>query len=604
MKKVLALLLALVMIVGCFAACGNGSNSSTASKPADTSKASQPADDTSSVGGETSEPANTAAGPDDTTEHYDFTIYANFDWFSVKTWGQDAASKFLSDKFNVGVTWTKPDSDANAKLRTMVAGNELPEVICMQPGPLLNEIANGGYLQEITQFMYPGNTFEQDIPQQARELCSINGKEYYIPVWPHSQATGGNFVWIVNTATYEAAGSPALNTLEDIHQYLLKVKELNATSYSGAQVYPWTQTNDASGFRVIEPIYRSMGNPALASTYYTQQDGKIEIGINNENYVKALKVANQWFNEGLFPADEFTWNGDQYLEVLTNAQSGLLWYDASQDDTNNFRRIVRKNTNNETSYEIVGYAPNYADGALNEFPLYPPAEGVDITYGDECGTVGWKGYMITSNATNGQRIFDLLSYMLTKEGSINMMYGPEGGLWEGLDENGNPNLKKPQSEISPEELDAAGAWFWPHPASSDNVDLTKFAVNDKETPETRNWVVDYQAHAITYAYDGEPRMGQKFLTDQTQMLDVELDSTSDAAIAKTQIEDQLKATLPQIIMAPDEATFDSMVKSLQDTVNGLENGHLAVMQARFDKNVETQGYNAYDPAYDVYKLNK
>lgn len=604
MKKVLALLLALVMIVGCFAACGNGSNSSTASQPADSSKASQPADDTSSAGGETSEPANTAAGPDDTTEHYDFTIYANFDWFSVKTWGEDAASKFLSDKFNVGVTWTKPDSDANAKLRTMMVGDELPEVICVQPGPLLNEVARGGYLQEITPFMYEGNTFVQDVPESARNMTKIDGKEYYIPVWPHGAATGGNYAWIVNTAAYEAAGSPALNTLEDIHNYLLKVKELNLTSYSGAQVYPWTQTNDASGFRVIEPIYRSMGNPNLVSTYYTQQDGKLEIGINNENYVKALKVANQWFNEGLFPADEFTWNGDQYLEVLTNAQSGIMWHDFSQDDNNNFRRIVREKTENATSYEVLGYAPNYKDGALSEFPLYPPAEGVDVVYGDECSTMGWKGYMITNKATNGQRIFDLFSYMLTKEGSINMMYGPEGGLWEGLDENGNPNLKKPQSEFTSQELDAAGAWFWPHPASSDNVDLTKFAVNDKEKPENRNWTVDIQAHAITYAYDGTPRMGQKFLTDQSQLINVDLDPTSDADIARVQIEDQLKAQLPQIIMAPDEATFDSMVKSLQDFCNSTEAGALEIMQKRFDTNIAAQGFNAYDPAHDVYQLNK
>ena len=38
--------------------------------------------------------------------------------------------------------------------------------------------------------------------------------------------------------------------------------------------------------------------------------------------------------------------------------------------------------------------------------------------------------------------------MLTKDGSINMMYGPEGGLWEGKDENGNPILKKPEEELS------------------------------------------------------------------------------------------------------------------------------------------------------------
>ncbi len=598
-KRVLAMLLAVALIVCCFTACGGEGGSSAGGD------SSTPAGNTSSAGGDASTPeaGSTSTGPDDTSEHYDFTIYANFDWFSIKQWGVDAASKYLSDKFNVGVTWTKPDSDANAKLRTMLAGDELPEVICMQPGPLLNEVARGGYLQELTNFMYEGNTFEQDIPESARNMTLIDGKEYYIPVWPHGKATGGNYGWIVNTAVYEAAGSPSLATLEDIHQYLLKVKELNPTSYSGAQVYPWVQSNDASGFRVIEPIYRSLGMPALCNTYYTQEDGKLAYGVNSENYVEALRIANQWFNEGLFSADEFTWNADQFLEVLTNAQAGIMWYDFSQDDSNNFRRIVRKNTNNATSYEVVGYAPNYADGILDQYPLYPPAEGVDVVYGDECGTMGWKGYMITNKATNGQRIFDLFSFMLSKDGSINMMYGPEGGLWEGKDEDGNPILKKPIGQCTPEELDAAGYWFWPHPAHSDNVDLTKFAVNDKASPEDKSWCVDIQAHAITYNEE-EPRMGQKFLTDQSQLLNVDLDPTSDADIARTQIEDRLKTDLPQIIMAPDKDTFDKMVKELQDFCNSTEAGALEVMQARFDQNIETQGFNAYDPEYDVYKLKK
>ncbi len=595
-KRVLAMLLAVALVVCCFTACGDNGSSSAGGT------SSTPAGNTS-TGGDASTPeaGGTSAGPDDTTEHYDFTIYANFDWFSVKEWGQDAASKYLSDKFNVGVTWTKPDSDANAKLRTMMVGDELPEVICVQPGPLLNEVARGGYLQEITKFMYEGNTFEQDVPRSARDMTLIDGKEYYIPVWPHGKATGGNYAWIVNTATYEAAGSPALNTLEDLHQYMLKVKELNATSFSGASVYPWLQTNDATGFRTIEPIYRSLGMPALCNTFYTQEDGKIDFGINSENYIKALEIANQWFNEGLFPADEYSWNGDQFQECLTNAQAGILWYDFSQDDTNNFRRIVREKTENATSYEVLGYAPNYADGVLDQYPLYPPAEGVDIVYGDECGTVGWKGYMITNKAANGQRIFDLLSFMLTKEGSINMMYGPEGGLWEGLDENGNPNLKKPQSEFTSQELDAAGAWFWPHPASSDNVDLTKFAVNDKEEPANRNWTVDIQAHAITYNEE-EPKMGQKFLTDQSQLLTVDLDPTGEADIARVQIEDRLKVDLPQIIMASDKDTFDKLVKDLQDFCNSTDAGGLEAIQKRFDQNIELQGFNAYDPEYDVYKL--
>lgn len=594
-KRVLAMLLAMAMIVSCFAACGN--NGGTTSSKADTSTASTAGGDDAS----TPDAGTTATGPDDTTEPYSFTLYANFDWFGIKEWGEDAASKFLADKFNVDITWTKPDADADAKLRTMLAGDELPEVVCMQPTPLYNEICRGGYFQEITNFMYEGNTFEQDVPQSARNLTKVDGKEYYIGVWPHGTATGGNETWIVNTAAYEAAGSPALNTIEDVHQYLLKVKELGLTSYSGQEVIPWLATNDASGFRLIQPIYLSYGMPNLVNTYYTQEGGKLDFGVNSENYVNTLKTLNQWYNEGLFSADEFTWNGDQFVEKLTNAAGALLWYDFSQDDTNNFRRIVREQTNGATSYEVLGYAPNYADGVLNQYPLRPGVEADTVVYGDECATMGWKGYMITKNATNGQRIFDLFSYMLTKEGSINMMYGPEGGLWEGLDENGNPNLLKPQAEITSAELDAAGAWFWPHPASADNVDLTKFAVNDKEEPENRNWVVDVQAHATTFNNE-EPRVGQKFLTDQTQLLTNDIDQNSDENIARVQIEDYLKAQLPQIIMAADDATFDALVADAQAFCASTEAGALAMMQARYDANIEAQGFNAYDT--DVYGVNK
>lgn len=583
-KQILALLVAAALVLGLFAGCGGGGESSTTG------------DGGNSASGESG--GETAAGPDDTSEKYSFTVYYNYTGWS-KIWGQDAASQYMSDKFNVEVNWTAPDSDPMAKLNLMVSSDDLPEVIVMDRGPDLNKIARGGYLQDLSQYMYEGNSFEEDIPEATRDLLKIDGVLYGIPNWARKSATGGNYQWIINTATYEAVGSPKLETFEDLHQYALAVKEANLTSYSGQSVLPFWCTNTDNAYYCWWPFYRALGGALPLDTYWTQDNGTLQYGLENETVIEALRMANQWYKEGLFTAEVFTDSADQFLEKVTNARPALLWYDFSQDDTNNFRRIVREKTGNETSYEVLG-----TEAMQPESMMFPAAEGVEITYGDEAGTVGWNVNCITKKAENPQRIFDLFTWMLTKEGSINMMYGPEGGLWEGLDEDGNPNLIKPQSEFTSAELDSAGAWFWSQPVHSDNVDLTKYAVNEKESPETKNWTVDIQAKLCTYDEEN-PRIGQKFITDENTGLTDVIDPQSDLGVSRQIILDQSKAQYPKIIMAETDEEFDKLVSELLQFVKDNSVDEItAAYQQKHDENVEIQGFSAYDPEYDVYKLNQ
>lgn len=593
MKRVLCLLMAAALMVSVFAGCGNTGGTSSTDASGTGSKASTP-----SGGGDSSasEPVDTAAGPDDTTEPYAFTVYYNYMGWS-KAWGQDAASQYMSEKFNISVDWTAPDSDPMAKLNIMVSSDDLPEVIIMDRGPDLNKIARGGYLQDLSQYMYEGNSFEVDIPEATRDLLKIDGTLYGIPNWARKEATGGNYQWIINTSAYEAVGSPSLATFEDLHKYALAVKDANLTSYSGQSVLPFWCTNTDNGYYAWWPFYRAMGGALPQDTYYTQDDGVFQYGLENQKLIDSMKMANQWYNEGLFTAEVFTDSADQFLEKVTNARPALLWYDFSQDDTNNFRRIVREKTSNETSYEVLG-----SEGMLPENDMFPAADGVDIVYGDEAGTVGWNVNCITTKAERPQRIFDLFTWMLTKDGSILQMYGPEGGLWEGLDEEGNPNLIKPQSEFTSAELDAAGAWFWTQPAHADNVDLTKYAVNEKESPENKNWVVDIQAKVCTYDSEN-PRMGMKFITDENTGLTDVIDPQSDLGVSRQIIIDQSKAQWPKIIMAANEDEFNKLVdEMLQFAKSNNVDEIVAEYQKKHDSNVEIQGFSAYDPEYDIYKL--
>lgn len=588
--KALAAVMAASMILT-VAGCGGGGNSSTAESSTSSKTESSAAESTS--GGDDSSATTGSSGPDDTTEPYEFDAYYSYQG-SVKPWGEDAASKYMNEKFNIKVNYSCPEADADSKLNLMISSDDLPDVIILDRNANWLKLINLGKLVDINTLKYEGCSFDEDILESTQKLLSVNGGLYGIPNWPRKGATGGNMSWMVNHDVYEQLGSPELKTLEDLHQFMLDAKEKGVKTSDDQSIFPWLPRQDDNGFYTVSAIYRSYGNPNLIDTYWSQADNDVKLAVYDDNYIAALKIANQWYKEGLFPETTYTDSNDQFVEKLSNGRAAITYYDFSQDDTNHFRTLLQEKDGN--TYDLLGWE-------LKDSPIYPAADGVDYVYGEEGGTVGWNVNCITTKAENPQRIFDLYSWMLTKDGSINMMYGPEGGLWEGKDENGNPILKKPEEELTSDEKNAAGCWFWSQPAHSDNVDLTKYAVNDAQPEESRSWVISIQAHVFTPEDSIHPAIpGQKFLTDENTGLSLEIDPTDDLGMARQAITDECKMRIPQIIMASDDATFDKLVQDLKDFAESNQVHDIEkIYTDKRASNIELQGYTAYQDYYDAQK---
>lgn len=588
--KALAAVMAASMILT-VAGCGGGGNSSTADSSTSSKTESSAAESTS--GGDDSSATTGSSGPDDTTEHYEFDAYYSYQG-SVKPWGEDAASKYMNEKFNITLNYSCPEADADSRLNLMISSDDLPDVVILDRNANWLKLINLGKLVDINTLKYEGCSFDEDILESTQKLLSVNGGLYGIPNWARKGATGGNMSWMVNHDVYEQLGSPELKTLEDLHQFMLDAKEKDVKTSDGQSIFPWLPRNDDNGFYTVSAIYRSYGNPNLVDTYWSQADNDIKLAVYDDNYISALKIANQWYKEGLFPETTYTDSTDQYTEKLSNGRAAVLYYDFSQDDTTHFRTLLQEKDGN--TYDLLGWE-------LKDSPIYPAADGVDYVYGEEGGTVGWNVNCITTKAENPQRIFDLYTWMLTKDGSINMMYGPEGGLWEGKDEEGNPILKKPEEELTSDEKNAAGCWFWSQPAHSDNVDLTKYAVNEQQPEASRSWVISIQDHVFTPEDSIHPAIpGQKFLTDENTGLSLEIDPTDDLGMARQSITDECKMRIPQIIMASDDTTFDKLVQDLKDFAESNQVHDIEkIYTDKRASNIELQGYTAYQDYYDAKK---
>lgn len=588
--KALAAVMAASMILT-VAGCGGGGSSSTAGSSTSSKTESSAAESTD--GGDASSEVTGSSGPDDTTEPYEFDAYYSYQG-SVKPWGEDAASKYMNEKFNIKVNYSCPEADADSKLNLMISSDDLPDVIILDRNANWLKLINLGKLVDINTLKYEGCSFDEDILESTQKLLSVNGGLYGIPNWARKGATGGNMSWMVNHDVYEQLGSPELKTLEDLHQFMLDAKDKGVKTSDDQSIFPWLPRQDDNGFYTVSAIYRSYGNPNLIDTYWSQADNDVKLAVYDDNYIAALKIANQWYKEGLFPETTYTDSNDQFVEKLSNGRAAITYYDFSQDDTNHFRTLLQEKDGN--TYDLLGWE-------LKDSPIYPAADGVDYVYGEEGGTVGWNVNCITTKAENPQRIFDLYTWMLTKDGSINMMYGPEGGLWEGKDEEGNPILKKPEEELTSDEKNAAGCWFWSQPAHSDNVDLTKYAVNEQQPEESRSWVISIQDHVFTPEDSIHPAIpGQKFLTDENTGLSLEIDPTEDLGMARQAITDECKMRIPQIIMASDDATFDKLVQDLKDFAESNQVHDIEkIYTDKRASNIELQGYTAYQEYYDAKK---
>jgi len=541
MKKtrLLSLLLAVVMLVGLLSACGGSTPAAESSAPA-SSSASAVADSASASG----EPAASA-----TLEPYTFTHYFNYDWWGLKPWGEDGVSKYLKEKFNVTVEFSKPDADAAAKLNVMISAGDLPDSIMMDRGVDNQKLAELGLLVDLAPLMDKNPALRENLSEGTQKQLEIGGKLYAIPNWSRKATSGGNDTWLYNQRLYTAAGSPALNTFEDLYAYATKIKNDVKQTKEGVSAYPVLFKNGGDGWEVVRPFHRSLGG--VLNGWYTVINGEYKLALRDDKFRAATMEANKWWREGLMSETQFTDTGDQILEKLVAGRAALLWYDHSQNEANKFRTILRE-TFPDDSYEIV-----------SPFP-YPPAGGLPTSkiYADIQSTVGWNVTCITTSAKDPQRIYDLWSYLMTPEAAIVQMYGPQGMNWDTLDDQGRPILKKAESELSSDEINQLGAWFWMIPGQSDNVDKMKFAVNDMQPVEKQNWVASAQSKIFS------PIMS---LSDEFNGIGDVIDPKGDEGIARSLCEDYIKAEYVKAIMAPTAeeaaAIYDSVLKFCDE--NGM-----------------------------------
>jgi putative aldouronate transport system substrate-binding protein len=536
-KRFLAPLVSLMMVVSLAAGCsssGNNSNTPTSSnKVTDTAVA-----DAYQLG----------------KAPLEISFYGNYDWYTMPSWGEDISTKWIKDNKKVDIKPIQSGGAAATKLNTMIATNELPDVIWLDRGPDVEKLRAAGMLVAFDPYLdkYP-NLKEWLGEDGINMLRSQDGKIYQFPNWYTSQPNG-NAGYVVNKKIYTDLGSPKLETTDDFYSYLKLVKE----KYPDIIPFEPHLAKDGQGLDVLYSAFKENVQSTYIGMRGVPNGNELTSIFTDPTFRESTQYASKLFREKLMTQDALTQTLDQVTEKILGGKVAVF---ASASPT----ELAMKGHADLAKKDANG-------GYFMIWPIHK--EGLDKTkiFTGTYSQLGWNVSVITKGAKDPEAVFAFLDWYTGPEAQSVQMWGPPGTYWDGTEADGKTPKFTDKYVSDGEGLAKLQALTTNFMWNGNTVFIDKAKAKFETTlpVEQRNWATQWQ-YEITW----------KTQADATQFINLDPMPESEEGIIRQRVDDIFQEARAKTLYAKNDAEVIAILDQAEK--DAQKSGYAKLLKFRTDK---------------------
>ena len=421
MKKVLALLLCLSLMVGAMAGCNNnGGGSSTASG-------------TSSAAGESSEGTPAETSEDGVTntgtklpivnEPVTITVAKERHMLdTTKSYNEKAAWKDITEETGITIEWIELAAGTAAeRVPLMLSGGDLPDVFWA----LLNDaqvLQNEELLTPLEDMIstYAPNSLKtyEELSTDWKEMATTPSGHIFgmLGRYESLKENSGDGIQIINKAWLDAVGKDVPTTLDEYYEVLKAFKEQDPNGNGQADEIPYCFSedmwcahlaNDMGWWGLGDGCDGTAGDPL---SNRSTRDGVVSGSVNTEEYRQFLEFFHKLYSEGLIDQEGFTQNTEMFSTKIKSGQVGTYY-----------------------SWTALEYLTSEQAEDWVVMPPIQAIEGVDpIANGaEDRSTIQKNKWVITTACEHPEAALRLWDYQARDvESKMTVAMGEKGKLWD------------------------------------------------------------------------------------------------------------------------------------------------------------------------------